>query len=167
MQDVSVSLQRKELTTISAKLDPGWESELGESQRVNSAVPEQVVNAKIHGQLIGQRAVTAARGWDSEYVPENNAERHPDNRFAEGVSPSGQQIYSPADHVARAFTPSSEDERLALLIARQARAVAPDVFEENKKQEAGDGGSFDFLPLISRGFGLALLIICAALLLSY
>ncbi|MFN0192258.1 MAG: hypothetical protein ACKVP5_09830 [Aestuariivirga sp.] len=152
---------------VSAKLDSGWEKELAEPRRVNSSVSEPAVRAQIHSQLIDHKVVSAARGWDSEYATGNNAERHPDNRFAEGVSASGEEIYSPADHVARAFTPSPEDERLALLIAQQARAVAPEAFGEKTGKGADSGKNFDFLPLISRGFGIALLVICMALLWSF
>jgi hypothetical protein len=167
VQDISATLPRRELAAASAKLDPGWESELAQLRGAGTAMAQAAASAKLEGQLVGQTAVSAARGWDSGYAAEGNGERHPDNRFLEGISPSGQQIYAPADHVARTFVPSPEDERLALLIAQQARTVAPDVFAQKETQGAGDDGGFDLLPLMSRAFGLALLIICAALLLSY
>jgi hypothetical protein len=157
------SLGGNDVEGISASLEPGWEKDIAARREAPSPRVQPELNAHLRGQLLAQKMVRAARDWDSEYVPENRSERHPDNRFFEGVGPDGNQVYTPADHLARTFTPSPEDERLALLIVQKARAAAPELFREMKGGGGSEARGFDIPQLIMRAIGFSVLLTCAVL----
>lgn len=154
-----------EVEAVRSKLEPGWEEELDKQRRAMVAGQTTGPRTSVRDQLIGQKVISPTRLWESGYISGNASERHPDNHFFEGVSSSGTPMYSSADHLARAFEPSAEDRELALLIIRQAKSVAPELFEEEKANSTDRREQV--LQVACRSFGLLLIFLCALLAFSY
>jgi hypothetical protein len=154
-----------EVEAVRSKLESGWEEELAKQHSAKAAGRTTGTRTSVRDQLISQEVIIPTRLWESEYVSGNPSERHPDNHFFEGVSSSGTPMYSSADHLARAFEPTTEDRELALLIIRQAKSVAPELFEE--EQVSSTDRREQILQVACRSFGLLLIFLCALLAFSY
>lgn len=106
-------------------LNDGWhELAINEIQQSHAA-PEGKFVLLAQGRLTVQEVAQRSRMWEADYGSSNRPDYHPDNLFYEGMKVDGSLLYSPVDYVARAFSPSDEDARLAVHVQPQAKPVQP------------------------------------------